>query len=162
MEINSSQKIVPFLWFDGRTEEAAHLYTSIFPDSVIHRMKYWGEGSPFPADAVSMCSFQIAGTQFHAFDAGPQYIFTGAISFFVSCADQDEVDYLWDRLVEGGSPEQCGWLIDKFGIYWQIIPKMFIDILTKSEDAEKITKATQAMMKMVKFDISEIEKAVKS
>jgi predicted 3-demethylubiquinone-9 3-methyltransferase (glyoxalase superfamily) len=153
------QKITPFLWFDGKTEEAIKLYTSIFKNSKIHRITYWEEGSGFPKDQVMTGVFELDGQQFHAFDAGPMFKFTEAISMFVDCKDQEEVDYYWNALTaNGGQESQCGWLKDKFGLSWQIIPKALMDY-NDDQDRAKAGRVFQAMMKMKKIIIADLEKA---
>jgi predicted 3-demethylubiquinone-9 3-methyltransferase (glyoxalase superfamily) len=153
------QKITPFLWFDGKAEEAIRLYTSIFKNSKIHRINYWGEGTPFPKDQVMTGTFEIDGQQFHAFDAGPMFRFTEAISMLVECKDQEEVDYYWNALTaNGGEESQCGWLKDKFGLSWQIIPKALMEY-NNDPDRAKATRVMQAMMKMKKIIIADLDKA---
>ena len=151
--------ITPFLWFDGKAEEAIRLYTSIFKNSKIIEIKYWDGLAPFPADQVMLSTFEINGQRFHAFDAGPQFKFNEAISMFVECKTQAEVDHYWDALIAGGGEEsQCGWLKDKFGISWQIVP----DIMGKylgGDDKAKAGRVMQAMMKMRKIIIADIENA---
>lgn len=154
------QKIAPFLWFDGQAEEAAKLYTSVFKNSKIISIKYWGEGSPFPKDQVMQAVFDLDGQRFHAFDAGPQFKFTEAISFFVNCETQEEVDHFWNKLTaDGGQESMCGWLKDKFGVSWQIVPTVLIQLIS-SEDKVIAGRAMQAMMQMKKIIIADLEKAV--
>ncbi len=156
------QKISPFLWFDGKAEEAVNLYTSVFKNSSIVSISYWKEGSPFPAGQVMTAVFELEGQRFYAFDAGPQFKFTEAISFFVNCETQDEVDYYWKALTEGGGEESmCGWLKDKFGLSWQIIPSSLMEMMS-DKDPAKAGKTMQAMMKMKKLNIADLEKAYKS
>lgn len=152
------QKITPFLWFDGKAEEAVNFYASIFKNSKITSMKYWGEGSPFPKDQVMTATVELGGIKFHAFDAGPMFKFTEAISFFVDCDDQEEVDHFWNQLSEGGEQSRCGWLKDKFGISWQIIPKA-LGQLMGDKDPEKSKRVMMAMMQMSKIIIADLEKA---
>jgi predicted 3-demethylubiquinone-9 3-methyltransferase (glyoxalase superfamily) len=139
-------KIRPFLWFDGRVEEAARFYTSIFNDSKIESI------SPMSA------TFQLDGIEFIAFNGGPQFKFTEATSFFVNCETQEEIDYFWDRLSAGGSEARCGWLKDKFGVSWQIIPHMLGDMLNDDDD-EKSKRVMEAMLKMSKIDIPTLKRA---
>jgi len=153
------QKITPFLWFDGKAEEAVKFYSSIFKNSKVNNIKYWGEGSPFPKGQVMAATVELDGLQFYAFDAGPQFKFTEAISFFVTCEDQAEVDHFWEKLSEGGEKSRCGWLKDKFGISWQIIPKALNELMMKSKDAEKSKRVMMAMMQMDKIIIADLEKA---
>ncbi|HYF33492.1 MAG TPA: VOC family protein [Chitinophagaceae bacterium] len=153
------QKITPFLWFDGQAEEAARLYTSIFPNSKVVSVKHWGEGTPFPKDQAMTVVFELQGQRFYAMDAGPEFNFTEAISMYVDCKDQQEVDYYWDRLTAGGGQEQpCGWLKDKFGLSWQIVPKALPEML-QDNDKAKAGRAMQAMMQMKKIDIATLQKA---
>jgi predicted 3-demethylubiquinone-9 3-methyltransferase (glyoxalase superfamily) len=152
------QKITPFLWYDGRAEEAVKFYTSIFKNSKVISLKYWGEGSPFPKDQVMTAVFELDGMQFYAFDAGPMFKFTEAISFFVDCNTQEEVDELWEKLSAGGEKSMCGWLKDKFGVSWQIIPRTLMTLMS-DKDPEKAKKVMTAMMKMSKIIIADLQKA---
>jgi predicted 3-demethylubiquinone-9 3-methyltransferase (glyoxalase superfamily) len=153
------QTITPFLWFDGRAEEAIRLYTSIFKNSKIINIKYWTEGSPFPKGQVMTGVFELDGQQFYAFDAGPQFKFTEATSFFVSCETQEEVDHYWNSLVaDGGQESRCGWLKDKFGLSWQIIPSVLMKRMG-DKDPVKAGRVMQAMLQMNKIIIADIEKA---
>jgi predicted 3-demethylubiquinone-9 3-methyltransferase (glyoxalase superfamily) len=155
MSITSgSQGIVPFLWYDGRAEEAMRFYTSVFPNSEILKMSKWGPGTPFPADSVMMGSISINGLKMHMFDAGPMFKFTEATSFFITCQDQKEVDYYWDRLTaDGGEESMCGWLKDKFGLSWQIVPA-FIEEKFVEGDTVRIGQMFQALGNMRKLDIA--------
>lgn len=142
-----SQKITPFLWFDGRAEEAARFYTSIFKKSKILRL------TPMYA------AFRLEGQEFIALNGGPQFMFTPAISFFVRCGTQKEVDYYWERLSsDGGETRQCGWLQDRFGISWQIVPEILGEFL-EDGDREKADRVWDAMLLMAKLDISKLKKA---
>lgn len=152
------QKITPFLWFDGKTEEAVNFYTAIFKNSKIVNLNRWGEGSPFPKGQIMSATFELAGQQFYAIDAGPQFKFTEAISFFVDCETQEEVDYFWEKLSSGGSPSQCGWLKDKFGVSWQIVPTILGKLLG-DKDAAKAGRVMQAMLQMTKIDIKILQQA---
>ncbi len=152
------QKITPFLWFDGKAEEAMNFYTSIFENSRILSVKYWREGSPFPKSQVMSGTFELDGQQFHAMDAGPQFKFTEAISMFVSCETQKEVDYFWEKLSEGGEESMCGWLKDKFGLSWQIIPTTLQKLLDDPDPA-KSQRVMEAMLEMRKIDISTLKQA---
>jgi prepilin-type processing-associated H-X9-DG protein len=155
----SEQKITPFLWFDGHAEEAVKLYTSIFPNSKILNLKYWGEGSNFPKNWVMQASFEINGLRFHAFDAGPQFKFTEAISLFVDCKDQAELDFYWDKLIaDGGQESMCGWLKDKFGVSWQIIPHD-LNSFFNNPDKAKAGAAMQALLQMRKINIQALKDA---
>jgi len=155
------QKITPFLWYDGQAEEAMKLYTSVFKNSKIVSIKYWGEGSPFPKGQVMQGVFEIAGQTFYAFDAGPQFKFTEAISLFVNCETQEEIDLYWNKLTaNGGQESMCGWLKDKFGLSWQITPPLLGQLLGDT-DKGRAGRVMQAMMKMKKIIIADLEKAAK-
>lgn len=153
------QTITPFLWFDGQAEEAIRLYTSIFKNSKIININYWAEGSPFPKGKVMTGVFELDGQQFYAFDAGPQFKFTEATSFFVNCETQEEIDHYWNSLTaDGGQESRCGWLKDKFGLSWQIIPSILMKRMG-DKDPAKAGRVMQAMMQMGKIIIADIEKA---
>ncbi len=153
------QKITPFLWYDGGAEEAIKLYTSVFKNSKIIDIKYWPEGGQFPKGQVMTGTFEINGQRFYAFDAGPHFKFTEAISFMVDCETQEEVDHYWEKLTsDGGQESRCGWLKDKFGVSWQITPTILPKML-QDNDKEKASRAMQAMMKMNKIIIADLEKA---
>lgn len=157
--INQKQKIIPFLWFDGKAEEAIKLYTSVFKNSKIINISYWGEGSPFPKDQVMNGTFELDGQRFYAFDAGPMFKFTEAISLYVNCETQEEIDHFWERLTaDGGQESMCGWLKDKFGLSWQIVPPVLGELLG-DKDRAKAGRVTQAMMKMKKIIIEDLVKA---
>ena len=157
--ITRQQKITPFLWFDGKAEEAAKLYTSVFKNSKIINISYWGEGTPFPKDQVKTATFELEGIQFYAFDAGPQFKFTEATSFFVNAETQEEIDYFWEKLTaDGGKESQCGWLKDKFGLSWQIAPPLLGKLLN-DKDPARAGRVMQAMMKMGKIIIADLQKA---
>jgi predicted 3-demethylubiquinone-9 3-methyltransferase (glyoxalase superfamily) len=153
------QKITPFLWYDTQAEAAAELYTSIFDNSRIIEIQRYGNGGPMPAGSAMTVTFELEGLQFIALNAGPQFMFTEAVSFYVSCDDQEEVDYFWQKLTVGGGEESmCGWLKDKFGLSWQIVPDRLIELLT-DPDPEKAGRVTQAMLQMQKIEIAELERA---
>jgi predicted 3-demethylubiquinone-9 3-methyltransferase (glyoxalase superfamily) len=152
------QKIAPFLWFDSQAEEAAYFYTSIFKDSAILSVSRYGEGAPGPAGQVMTISFRLNGQEFTALNGGPVFKFNEAISFYVNCEDQQEVDYYWQKLTEGGEPGQCGWLKDKYGVSWQIVPVELGELLG-NPDPEKAQKAMQAMLKMSKLDVAALRRA---
>jgi predicted 3-demethylubiquinone-9 3-methyltransferase (glyoxalase superfamily) len=152
------QKITPFLWFDNQAEEAAEFYTSIFKNSKISSISRFGEEGPGVTGSAMTVSFQIEGQEFTALNGGPHFEFTPAISFFVNCESQAEVDGLWDKLSEGGEPEQCGWLKDRYGVSWQIVPGILLEML-QDEDAEKSRRVTIAMLQMVKIDIEKLKLA---
>jgi predicted 3-demethylubiquinone-9 3-methyltransferase (glyoxalase superfamily) len=153
------QKITPFLWFDGKAEEAMKLYTSVFKNSKIVNISYWGEGSPFPKGQVMTGVFELDGQRFYAFDAGPQFKFTEAISFFVNCETQEEIDHFWNKLTaDGGQESMCGWLKDKFGLSWQIVPPILGEML-KDKDRGRAGRVMKAMMGMQKIIIADLKKA---
>jgi predicted 3-demethylubiquinone-9 3-methyltransferase (glyoxalase superfamily) len=152
------QKITPFLWFDKQAEEAANLYVSLFPDSKVTSVSRYGDGMPLPKGTVMSVTFQLAGQEFMALNGGPAFKFTQAISFFVSCETQEEIDRLWSKLTEGGEPSQCGWLKDRFGLSWQIVPTVLSELIG-DPNPEKAGRATQAMLKMGKLDIAELKRA---
>lgn len=152
-----ASRIKPFLWFDDRAEDAARLYTSIFPDSEIVQITRYPAGSPGPAGKVMTVAFRLDGRDFVALNGGPQFPFTEAVSFVVECADQAEIDYYWDRLASGGGkPAQCGWLKDRFGLSWQVVPK---DIGRYFWDPYTAERVMQALLKMVKLDLAALEAA---
>ena len=152
-------KIRPFLWFDKEAEEAANFYVSVFKNSKVRTVARYPEGSPAPVGSVMTVEFQLDGQDFIALNAGPHFKFTEAISFVVDCEDQEEVDYFWNKLTaDGGQESQCGWLKDKFGLSWQITPRILIE-LTTDKDPERAKRAMQAMMQMKKIDIAKLEEA---
>lgn len=156
---NSIQKITPFLWFDHRAEKAAYFYTSVFPNSAINLVTHYGKEGPGAIGSVMTVAFELDGQKFTALNGGPHFEFTEAISFVVHCETQHEVDHYWDRLSgDGGEIIQCGWLKDKFGIAWQIVPAAFLEMLN-DHDAERKSRVMTAMMKMKKLDIAELESA---
>ncbi|MEZ2372525.1 VOC family protein [Arthrobacter sp. RCC_34] len=147
------------LWFDGQAEEAAEFYVSVFPESSVTAVSRYGEGAPFPAGTALTVEFQLNGTPYQGLNGGPQFSFNEAISFSISCADQAEVDYYWDKLTaDGGSEGQCGWLKDKFGVSWQVVPQALGSIMS-GDDAAGVGRAMQAFMGMKKFDIAALEAA---
>ena len=146
------------LWFDTEGEAAANYYTSIFKDSKLGRVVRYTEAGPGPAGAVITVEFELNGQKFVALNGGPQFTFNEAISFQIPCADQDEVDYYWSKLSEGGQEVACGWLKDKYGLSWQVIPTVLIDMIS-DPDPEKAKRATEAMLSMTKFDIAALQKA---
>jgi predicted 3-demethylubiquinone-9 3-methyltransferase (glyoxalase superfamily) len=155
------QKITPFLWFDGQAEEAAKLYTSTFRNSKLGKVTRYGDAGPGPAGSVLTVSFEIEGTEFTALNGGPTYQFTPAVSFVVNCETQDEVDHYWDKLAaDGGKEVQCGWLTDKFGVSWQIIPTILPRLLNDPDPA-KANRVMQSMLQMVKLDIGKLEAAAR-
>ena len=152
------QKITPFLWFDNQAEEAAKFYTSIFKNSKIENIARYPAGSPGPMGTVMTIDFQLEGQDFIALNGGPLFAFSPAISFVVNCQTQEEVDELWEKLSEGGEKGQCAWLKDKFGVSWQIVPTVLMDLLN-DKDAEKSKRVMQAMLKMSKIDIKTLREA---
>src|SRR6266853_3149847 len=146
------QKITPFLWFDDKVEEAMNFYVSIFKNSRVGRVTRYGEAGPGPKGTVMSATFQLEGQEFFALNGGPLFSFTPAISFFVNCETQQEVDELWEKLSAGGKKERCGWLKDKYGLSWQIIPRALGEMLG-DKDPEKAGRAMQAMLQMQKIDI---------
>jgi predicted 3-demethylubiquinone-9 3-methyltransferase (glyoxalase superfamily) len=152
------QKIAPFLWFDNNAEEAAQFYTSIFNNSRIVSVMRYGDAGPGPKGSVMGIAFELEGQAFKALNGGPVFTFTPAISLFVDCETQEEVDKLWARLGDGGKPQQCGWITDKFGVSWQIVP-LALGRLLQDPDAEKSSRVMHAMMGMIKLDIAGLERA---
>jgi predicted 3-demethylubiquinone-9 3-methyltransferase (glyoxalase superfamily) len=152
------QKITPFLWFDGNAEEAMNFYTSIFKNTKVGNISRYGEAGPGKPGSVLTASFELEGLQFTALNGGPQYKFSEAISFHVACESQDEVDYFWDKLGAGGTIQQCGWLKDKFGVSWQIVPTALPKLLGHPDRATA-NRVMQAMLQMKKLDIAALERA---
>ena len=152
------QKITPFLWFDGKAEEAMNFYTSIFKNSKIKSVTRYGEAGPGPKGTVMTGTFQLEGQDFMALNGGPHFTFSPAISFFVNCQTQQEVDELWEKLSEGGEKGRCGWLKDKYGLSWQIVPSALGEML-RDEDAEKSKRVMKAMLQMDKIDIKALKQA---
>lgn len=153
------QKITTFLWFDGKAEEAASFYTSLFPDSKILSVTLYGEAGPGPMGTVMTVAFQLAGQEFTALNGGPVYTFTPAISLVVNCETQREVDELWDKLSAGGGEKgQCGWLTDKYGVSWQVVPTVLGKML-QDRDPKKVQRVVQAMLQMKKLDLGQLKQA---
>jgi predicted 3-demethylubiquinone-9 3-methyltransferase (glyoxalase superfamily) len=152
------QKITPFLWFDDKAEEAMNFYLSIFKNSKPGSISRYGDAGPGPKGSVMVAAFQIEGQEFIALNGGPKFTFTPAISFVVNCESQKEVDELWEKLSEGGRPDRCGWLQDKFGLSWQIVPTVLSQML-RDKDAEKSRRVMKAMLQMSKIDIAALEQA---
>jgi predicted 3-demethylubiquinone-9 3-methyltransferase (glyoxalase superfamily) len=152
------QKITPYLWFDNQAEEAANYYVSIFKNSKIVNIARYGEAGPGPAGTVLTVAFKLEGQDFVALNGGPQFTFSPAISFFVNCETQEEVDELRGKLSEGGATEQCGWLKDKYGVSWQINPSVSIEMLN-GLDPEKSQRVMKAMLQMDKIDIDGLKQA---
>jgi predicted 3-demethylubiquinone-9 3-methyltransferase (glyoxalase superfamily) len=153
------QKISPFLWFDTQAEEAARFYVSVFKNSEILSVSRYPEGSPYPAGTAMGVSFVLDGVEFQALNGGPEYHFTEAISLFVSAETQDEIDELWEKLTsDGGEPGPCGWLKDRYGLSWQIVPPVLGELLGNADQA-KSGRVMQAMMAMGKLDIATLRAA---
>jgi predicted 3-demethylubiquinone-9 3-methyltransferase (glyoxalase superfamily) len=152
------QKITPFLWFDGNAEEAMNLYVSIFKNSKVVSVTRYGDAGPGPKGTVMSATFQLEGQQFYALNGGPQYKFTPAISLFVSCETQKEVDELWNKLSAGGHKDRCGWLQDKYGLSWQIIPTALGKML-QDKNPRKAQNVMKAMLQMDKIDIAKLKHA---
>jgi predicted 3-demethylubiquinone-9 3-methyltransferase (glyoxalase superfamily) len=153
------QKITPFLWFDNQAEEAANFYISIFKNSKLGAISRYGDAGPGPKGSVIVANFTIDGQEFSALNGGPMFRFTEAVSFVVHCDSQDEIDYYWDQLIAGGGkPSQCGWLKDKFGLSWQIVPTALTTLMT-GPDAEKSNRVMQALLKMTKLDLPTLQRA---
>ena len=152
------QKITPFLWFNDQAEEAMNFYTAIFKNSKISSVSRYGEGGPGPQGSVMTATFELNGQEFMALNGGPLFTFTEAISFFVNCETQAEVDELWEKLTEGGEESQCGWLKDKYGLSWQIVPSVLGELLN-DPDAEKAGRVMNAMLQMKKIDIAGLRSA---
>lgn len=154
------QKITPFLWFDTRAEEAANFYVSIFPNSKINSISHYGDAGPREKGLVMTVDFELEGQKFVALNGGPEFTFNPSISFFVNCQNQSEVDGLWDKLMEGGKALHCGWVQDKYGVCWQIIPEALPRLLG-SDDEAKVQRVLEAMFTMDKIDADVLEKAAK-
>ncbi|MBI5876114.1 MAG: VOC family protein [Chloroflexi bacterium] len=152
------KQITPCLWFDSNAEEAVSLYMSVFPNAKILSMSRYGEGGPGPAGQVMVAMFEINGQEYMALNGGPQYKPTPAVSFLVNCETQAEVDHLWEKLSEGGHKDQCGWLQDRFGFSWQIVPTALGELMG-DPDPLKAGRVMQAMLKMGKLDIAELQRA---
>ena len=152
------QKITPFLWFDNQAEEAARFYTSVFANSKLEGLDCNRDDAPGPKESVMSVSFELEGQQFIALNGGPHFTFSPAISFFVRCENQAEVDDLWEKLSAGGEKSRCGWLKDKFGVSWQIVPSVLGELLN-DDDEQKAQRVMSAMLEMNKLDISRLEAA---
>ncbi len=154
------QKITPFLWFDNNAEEAVNFYVSIFENSKILGITHYGEAGPGPKGTVMTVDFQLEGQEFVALNGGPHFKFTEAVSFVVNCETQEEVDDFWAKLSKGGKTQQCGWLKDKYGLSWQIVPTALFELM-QDKDAEKSQRVMKAMMQMEKLDIEGLKQAYK-
>ena len=152
------QKITPFLWYDDKAEEAANFYISVFKNSKVLSVTRYGEAGPGAKGTVMIVEFQLEGQEFVALNAGPRFKFTEAISFVVNCETQEEVDYFWQKLSEGGAESQCGWLKDKYGLSWQVVPTILAELM-QDKDPEKSQRVMKAMLQMKKMDISKLKQA---
>lgn len=153
------QKITPYLWFNGNAEAAVEFYTSVFPESRVTKIARWGEGGPGPEGTVMSIAFELAGQGFFALNGGPQFTFTPAVSLFVSCESQAEVDDLWQKLLAGGGkPTRCGWLEDRYGLSWQIIPTALIGLMS-DPDRKASGRVARALMGMQKIDLDALQRA---
>jgi predicted 3-demethylubiquinone-9 3-methyltransferase (glyoxalase superfamily) len=152
------QKITPFLWFDSEAEEAMDFYCSIFKNAKKGNVSRYGESGPGAPGSVLTASFELEGLAFTALNGGPRFKFNESVSFYVNCESQEEVDYYWDRLSEGGTIQQCGWLKDKYGLSWQIIPSA-LPRLMGDPDRDKANRVMQAMLQMQKIDVAALERA---
>jgi predicted 3-demethylubiquinone-9 3-methyltransferase (glyoxalase superfamily) len=154
-------KITPCLWFDGNAEEATKFYVSVFPNSKITEIAHYSEAGPGKPGSVLIVVFELDGVRFTALNGGPNFKFSEAVSFQIPCKDQKDVDYYWDKLAAGGSESQCGWLKDKYGLSWQVVPTKLIELNMQGEPA-KLKRMNEAMFKMKKLDIEALEKAYNS
>jgi len=154
-------KITPFLWFNDEAEEAAHFYVSVFRNSKVKAVTRYGDAGPGPKGSVMTVNLELDGQEFTALNGGPQFAFTEAVSFVVHCDTQQDVDEYWDKLTQGGRAVQCGWLKDKYGLSWQIVPKALPRLLQQT-DPKKAQRVVQALMQMTKIDVARLEQAAAS
>jgi predicted 3-demethylubiquinone-9 3-methyltransferase (glyoxalase superfamily) len=154
-------KITPFLWFNDQAEEAAHFYVSVFRNSKVKAVTRYGDAGPGPKGSAMTVNLELDGQEFTALNGGPQFPFTEAVSFVVHCDTQQDVDAYWEKLTDGGRASQCGWLKDKYGLSWQIVPKALPRLLQQS-DPKKAQRVVQALMTMTKIDIAQLEQAAAS
>lgn len=154
----TSKPFTTCLWFDNRSEEAARYYVSIFKNSRLGAIHRYTSAGPGEEGSVMLVEFELNGQRFAALNGGPQYTFTPAVSFVVECADQAEVDYYWERLAEGGQEVACGWVTDRYGLSWQVVPTVFFEMIS-DPDSEKAARVTAAMLSMTKFDVAALERA---
>ena len=155
------QKITTFLWFNDKAEEAANFYVALFQNSKIDSISRYGDAGPGPKGSVMVVNFQLEGQKFTALNGGPHYSFTPAVSLFVNCESQEEVDRLWDKLSEGGRKDRCGWLQDKYGLSWQIIPVALMRLMS-DPDKQKAGRVMKAMLEMDKIDVKKLEQAAQA
>ena len=160
MGMTTVRKINPCLWFDTQAEDAARFYTSVFPNSKLGRVLRFPEGGPRPAGMVLTVEFELEGQPFVALNGGPEYRHSPAVSFCVECADQAEIDYYWDKLTAGGKPVMCGWLEDRYGVSWQVVPKG-MDEYFSDKDPKRAERMMKAIHTMVKLDIAALEAAAR-
>lgn len=151
-------RLVPNLWFDTQAEQAAEFYVSIFPNSRVTDITRYTEAGPGPAGEVLTVNFELDGTLFTGINGGPMFTFDEAVSFLIECADQDEVDYYWEKLTDGGQESQCGWLKDRFGLSWQVVPAGW-EALMNDPDTDRVARATTALLSMQKLDIAALQAA---
>ena len=153
------QKITPFLWFDNQAEEAANFYCSVFKNSKVGTVSRYGDSGPGPKGSVMTVAFELGGQNFTALNGGPIFKFTEAISLVVNCEDQEEIDYFWERLsADGGKEVECGWLKDKYGLCWQVVPKILGELI-QSDDPKKSERVMKALMQMKKLDVAKLKQA---
>ncbi|MEC4746971.1 VOC family protein [Methylomicrobium sp. Wu6] len=151
-------KITPFLWFDGQAEAAANFYVSVFEGSKLLNVSLYGDGAPMPKGTVMAASFLLAGQEFIALNGGPQFTFSPAISFVVNCETQNDIDHYWEKLADGGEQLQCGWLTDRYGVSWQVVPTILGNLLSDS-DVARSQRIMTAMLQMRKLDIEALKQA---
>jgi len=154
------QKITPFLWFNDNADEAIKFYVSVFKNSKLVNASYYGDAGPGPKGTIMTATIELEGQRFMLLNGGPMFKFTEAISLFISCKTQEEVDYYWDKLIEGGQPSQCGWLKDKFGLSWQVVPEILGELI-RGKDAKRANNAMQAMLENVKTRYKEVERGIR-
>ncbi len=154
----TAKRITPFLWFDTQAEEAANFYLSIFKNSKLGKITRYGKGAPVPEGTALTVSFELDGQEFTALNGGPMFKFTEAVSFSIRCDSQEDVDHYWTKLCQGGQESQCGWLKDKFGLSWQVVPTALMEMMGDPDPA-KAQRVTQAMLKMKKIDIPTLKRA---
>jgi predicted 3-demethylubiquinone-9 3-methyltransferase (glyoxalase superfamily) len=152
------KNITPFVWFDGKAEEAMNFYVSLFKNSKVVSITRYGEAGPGPKGTVMTAAFQLNGQDFVALNGGPQFTFSPAISFVVNCETQQEVDEMWEKLSEGGEKQVCGWLKDKYGLSWQVVPTVLVEML-QDKDPEKAERVMKEMLQMDKIDIKTLQQA---